>query len=70
MARPSTEDLNLADDLEALGLVRLADRIRQARSHVAARSVRAFALELLADDGMGFDEYTAGLAVELLRGDI
>jgi len=59
---------HLADDLAALGLVRLAGRIRSARSPSAAESVRAFAVELL--DEAGFDEYTAGLALEVLRGDL
>ena len=68
MDRTRIEDCNLDDDLEALGLVRLAARIRRARSHDAAKWVRTFALELL-DEG-GFDENTAGLAVELLRGDV
>lgn len=51
MDEPTIDDLKLADDLEALGLVRLASRMREARSHAEAMSVQAFARELLSDNG-------------------
>jgi hypothetical protein len=64
----STTIRKLADDLHALGLRAASARLRAVESADEAKALCALLSATLED--VAFDEFTAGLVVELLRGDV